>query len=121
MISKILLSKMNKNFLKINLGIILLFAVIYYLQDWFVLTNIKLAQEWGLLEKEIPAEYYSWKSSPFYYYIWYSLITQTTVGYGGVVDTATGKTVSFLKLPNRLFKALNVLQLLSIILVASIF
>lgn len=121
MISKILSSKMNKNFLFVNFGIILLFAVIYYIQDWFVLTNIKLAQEWGLLEKDIPKEYYSWKASPFYYYLWYSLITQTTVGYGGVIDTTTGKSVSFLKLPNRLFKALNVLQLLSVILVASIF
>ena len=118
---KFLLSKMNKKFLFVNFGTILFFAIIYYLQDWFILTNIKLSQDLGLLEKDIPKKYYSWEASPFYYYLWYSLITQTTVGYGGVIDTATGKSVSFLKLPNRLFKALNVLQLLSVILVASIF
>ena len=118
---KLLFSRMNKTFLLVNLASVLFFAIIYYVQDIFILSNVKFAQEWGLLEDPIPKQYYSWKQSPFYYYIWYSLITQTTVGYGGIVDTVTAKTVPFLKLPNKLFKALNIMQLLSIILIAAIF
>ena len=117
---KLLLSKMNKKFFFFHLAAILFFAIIYYLQDWFVLSDIKRAKRLGLLEENIPRKYYSWKSSPFSYYIWYSLITQTTVGYGGVVDTGTGETVAFLDLPNRLFKVLNVIQLLSIIMISSL-
>ena len=121
MLSMRLFEKINKNFFFAHIGCVILFALLYQLQDNFILNNIDFAQKIGLMEKNIPKKYYSWKSSPFYYYIWYSLITQTTVGYGGVVDTATGDTVSFIQIPNRLFKILNVIQLLSVILIAAVF
>ena len=47
------------------------------------------------------------------YWLWFSLVTQTTVGYGGSQTTA-GTSVPFAKITNRAYKAINIVQLLSV-------
>ena len=112
-------NKINIRFLYINIGFVLLFSILYYLQDVFITKNIKLAQKLHLLDTK-NIEGYSDRVSPFSYYLWFSLMTQTTVGYGGVDNGITGKSLTFLQEPNRLAKIINTLQLLSILFTISI-
>ena len=49
------------------------------------------------------------------------MITQTTIGYAGVLNSETGKPVSWVQQPNRVFKTLNILQMIGIILVPSFY
>ena len=52
----------------------------------------------------------------FLYWIWFSLITQTTVGYGGVEDK-NSNAEAFSKMKNKLFKMVNCAQLISIFVI----
>ena len=52
----------------------------------------------------------------FLYWIWFSLITQTTVGYGGVEDK-NSKSQAFSKIKSKLFKMVNCAQLISIFVI----
>lgn len=115
-----LLNKLNLRFFKINLFFTCIFALLYYLQDIFISRNIDFAERWGLLDKNRNKHTYSDEPSPLYYYFWFSLMTQTTVGYGGADNTVTGKSVTYLDEPNRVAKVINALQLLSILFAVSI-
>ena len=42
------------------------------------------------------------------------------VGYSGAVDSKTGLPVSFIESPNRVFKVLNIAQLLSVLFIVSV-
>jgi hypothetical protein len=112
--------KLNLRFFYVNIIFVILFAVLYYLQDVFVSSHQELAQKLWLLRKDKTHKNYSDQPSPFYYYMWFSLMTQTTVGYGGADNTVTGKAVTFIEEPNRLAKIINGLQLLSILFAVSI-
>jgi hypothetical protein len=114
-----IIRKLNMNIFYANLGLVVGFTLLYYLQDRFMINNKELALKLGLLEHNYNQKYYSNQGESVSYYFWYSLITQTTVGYNGALDTQTGKSVSFIHSPNRLFKLLNVLQLLSVLMVIS--
>ena len=52
----------------------------------------------------------------FWYWLWFSLITQTTVGYGGVEDK-NSNTEAFSKIKSNLFKIANCAQLISIFVI----
>ncbi len=52
----------------------------------------------------------------FLYWIWFSLITQTTVGYGGVEDK-NSNSQAFSKIKSKLFKMVNCAQLISIFVI----
>ena len=82
--------------------------------------NQELAKKLHLFDKNHTPKSYSHKVSPISYYFWFSLMTQTTVGYGGPANTVTGHSVSFFEEPNRVAKFINVLQMLSILFIVSI-
>jgi hypothetical protein len=99
---------------------VLIFAVLYYLQDVLITNNKEFAEKYGLLDSKFAHRFYSNEESSLFYYLWYSLITQTTVGYAGVVNTRTGVPISFMETPNRVFKVLNILQLISILVIMAV-
>ena len=99
---------------------VLFFAALYYLQDVFITNNREIAHKYGLLDAKFSHRFYSNQESSLLYYLWYSLITQTTVGYAGVVNTETGVPISFMETPNRVFKVLNILQLVSILIIMAV-
>lgn len=112
--------KLNLKFFYINVIAVFVFASIYYIQDVLIFHYQDLAEEMNLLNKKILPKSYKHKVGPISYYLWFSLMTQTTVGYGGSEGASTGNAVSFFKNPNRVAKMVNALQMLSILFIASI-
>ena len=106
-----MLKKSGIRFLKYNILSTFIFAFLYWIQD-LLLTDYP----------KISAELYLGKSSPpavsFQYYLWYSLITQTTVGYGGMLH-ANGDCVPYQKIKEVPLKVLNFMQLFSIFFIAA--
>lgn len=99
----------NKNkmrFVKYNFIVIFVFALLYWLQEKFIYTYPELSYNLGFGSTNS-------NISGFYYWLWFSALTQTTVGYSGPV-TPKGENVPFEQIPNRIYKFLNLLQLLSI-------
>lgn len=116
----ILTKKFNKHYFKLNILSVLIFATLYYLQDSIITNYHETAVKYGLLREKYSHKYYSREGSGILYYLWYSLITQTTVGYAGTVNSKTGMPVPFTESPNRVFKFINMLQLLSVLVLISI-
>lgn len=112
--------KLTLRFFWLNSISVLVFALLYTLQDRLIIDNTEMAKKLGLLRENYNKDFYSGESSGFLYYLWYSLITQTTVGYAGAVNTKSGLPVPFSAAPNRVFKVLNILQLLSVLFFISI-
>jgi len=100
-------------YLKYNIISTLMFGVLYWLSDYILTNYRKLSKElhFGEYKDHNPVD-------PFYYWLWQSLITQTTVGYGGITS-ATGKSISLLNFDNNLFKIFNFAQLFSIFYIAA--
>lgn len=107
-----MLKKAGIRFLKYNIIATFIFAFLYWIQD-VLLTKYP----------NFSTELYLGKSSPpavsFQYYLWYSLITQTTVGYGGML-LANGDSVPYQKITEVPLKVLNFIQLFSIFYIAAI-
>ena len=94
---RMFLSKLKKrayNFLLYNIILTFMFSIIYWILD------------------KISASFYPGKSNGILYWLWFSLITQTTVGYMGP-EEKTGKILSYHK-TTTLFKCINFLQLFSV-------
>ena len=102
-------------FFKIQMLLILFFGFTYYISDIFNYNNFDLAQKLGFVKQDITFENYN-KPAGLDYYIWFSTITQTTVGFGGVID-ADGNSIPFEKIKSNIFIFLNFCQLFSILLV----
>lgn len=94
---------------------IIIFAFLYYINDYFITNNIELAKKLYF----IPNNYKKTqdKSNDFVYYLWFSLITQSTIGYGGLINENTGQNVPFSRIYYRPFKILNILQIISVFLI----
>lgn len=107
----LLLKTKGFKYLKYNLIAVIIFGLLYWIQDLFI-----------TLYPDISKKLYLGKSdgttATLLYYIWYSLITQTTVGYAGVIKS-NGDNVSFNKIRENPFKILNILQLFSIFYIAA--
>ena len=104
-----------------NFLIVIIFAILYYIQDFFITKNIEFSKQVGILDKnynENNNENSEIKS--LLYYFWFSLVTQTTVGYGTIINS-NGKQIPFIKIEYIPFKILNILQLISIFVIAAIF
>lgn len=112
--------KLNLRFFYINVIAVVVFACLYYLQDVIIFHNQDLAKKLHLMDKSNSSTSYSSKVSPLSYYLWFSLMTQTTVGYAGPANTVTGNSVSFFQEPNRVAKLINAIQMLSILFIVSI-
>ena len=90
--------KKGYNYIIINLASVLIFSILYYLCD--------------LYNKEI--------NDPWNYWLYFSLITQTTVGYNSI-EFKKKPSSDFLNLKHSLTKKLMLLQLISIIVINGLF
>ena len=104
-------------YLLISLLNVLIFTILYYIQDYFISNNIELSKKLGILDKN-----YNEKPEiiSFLYYFWFSLITQTTVGYNNILNK-NGQVLSFMKISYYPFKFLNIIQLISIFAISALF
>jgi|TARA_R110002072_G_scaffold244302_1_gene403633 hypothetical protein len=113
------LSSNGKKYLFINFTSVLLFAILYYINDYFIINNLEFAKKLGFVKKDYKLR--DNKVNSIIYYIWFSLITQTTLGYTGILNEKTGLNVPFSKLEYNSYKFLNIMQISSIFIYASLF
>lgn len=99
----------SKIFILGHLVTALIFTILYYLADLHLFYFPEFSKRIGFGSLNMT------EGSPqsFFYYIYYSLITQSTVGYAG------GKAgmSSFEDVSSNLFKAINILQIISIFVI----
>lgn len=122
----------NKNYIIINFLSIIIFAFLYYSSDYFIINYSKLIKKIKLYKNEkintnentnentkenIKEKN---KGDTFLYYLWFSFITQTTIGYSNIVNR-NGKEVHYITNKSKLYLFFNFLQLISIIVIASLF
>ena len=107
-------SKKGKIFFKYNIISIILFSILYWWADYALTYYPKISKTlfFGEYREKNPV-------NPYYYWLWHSLITQTTVGYSGIT-TQTGIPISYLNLHSNLYKVFNFAQLFSILLITAL-
>ena len=107
-----LFSKRGWLFLKYHFGAVIAFAVLYWLQDMFLLSYPKLGKKLGWGVTNPPA-------ASLGYWLWFSALTQTTIGYGGPATT-TGSNVSVAEtFENKIYIALNFIQICSVFIITA--
>lgn len=106
LIAGLLKDKKKLTFIRNNIIAIFVFAILYWSQERFIYNYPELSNKLGFGST-------SPNIDDFYYWLWFSALTQTTVGYSGPI-TPKGVSIPFDKIPNRVYKVLNVLQLFSI-------
>lgn len=112
------LSKKSKKIILINLLSVLIFAILYYIQD-YIISYYPIFSKKYLLEsknKNNNDKDNDITLKPFIYYIWFSLITQSTVGYTGIIRN-DNRPQSFNNIISIPFKVLNILQISSIFII----
>ena len=112
------LNKKGKNFLYYHLLAAIIFGLLYYLQDYFITNYSSLAKKLKFISEDYDASHD--KTNELLYYLWFSLITQTTVGYSGILNEKSGTSVPWSKLHYRTYKIINITQLLSIFVISAI-
>ena len=107
-------SKKGKKYFKYQLFLVVIFSILYWISDC-------LLSYYPKLSKELLLGYYTHQNppNPYYYWLWHSLVTQTTVGYTGLISEK-GNNISILKLHSNIYKLLNFTQLFSIIITTAI-
>ena len=107
------IKRFARRYCALHFGCVFLFAILYWIPDLFEQYNPDLAKKYlGL--KVVSDKGYN-EANTLYYWIWYSLITQTTLGYGGLSSSA-GKTID-IQDTDYPFKVANLLQIASLIVV----
>tara|TARA_Y100001958_G_scaffold134846_1_gene105681 strand:- start:44 stop:394 length:351 start_codon:yes stop_codon:yes gene_type:complete len=101
-----LLQGASGSFFKWHVACAVSFALLYKLSDEFISRFPVISEDIGLGETRPPAD-------SMLYWLWFSLVTQTTVGYGGA-QTSQGLGIPFMKMKNHVYKTLNIMQLISI-------
>lgn len=101
--------KTAKKYILLHLGAVFLFALMYWFPDFIndrypnLIPSKKLKKELG------------YRPNAFWYYLWFSLITQTTVGYSGVI-TRTGDPLNMMN-ADMVFIITNTIQLASLFVI----
>ena len=99
------MSNKGRGFVKAHLASTIIFAILYYLSDQLLFYKpiLSASLRLGSIRKT--------QTLPYYFY--YSLITQSTVGYAG------GKGVGgFQQVGSNIFKTLNLIQIISIFVIS---
>jgi len=112
------LNKKGKKFFYYHLLAVIIFGLLYYLQDYFITNYPILAKKLKFIPEDYDAS--KDKANSLLYYLWFSLITQTTVGYTGILNERTGLTVPWSNIHYRTYKIFNITQLLSIFYISAI-
>jgi len=117
-------------FLKYHFGVIFFFSLLYWMQDiysnrpqketkkdddWYKAHTQKHTQE----KKSESVENFSKSGtfSNFCYWLWFSFLTQTTVGYG---LKSLQLVMGFDAIPGPFFLTLNTMQLASVLLITAV-
>lgn len=109
-----LFQRKKYNFFKYHIGAVILFALLYWIQDKLIYLYPTLGTYLGYIDNTSKQ---NTDINSLYYWFWFSLVTQTTVGYHGPMsEKMTG--VSFKKIPPNIVYT-NILQLLSILLITA--
>tara|TARA_A100001011_G_C14304593_1_gene842486 strand:- start:1434 stop:1817 length:384 start_codon:yes stop_codon:yes gene_type:complete len=117
-----ILSTKGKSLIICNIIAVFIFAGLYYLIDYIISYYPEFAEKYLLEELPKGREH---KSTPIFtlkppiYYLWFSLITQTTVGYTGVL-TLDNEPQNFVHMRSVPFKILNIIQLFSIFVIPAL-
>lgn len=114
-IFSIIFSKKGYKFVISQILCVILFSFFYWLSEHIIFKYPVLSKNLLLGEKQDDN-----KANPYYYWFWHSLVTQSTVGYGGIT-TSTGENISFINSNNNLYSVLNIFQLLSIFIIGGLF
>jgi len=127
------ISRMGR-FLKYHFGVIMLFSFIYWVHDIFCelgYTCSGAATMRNPVKKSTPNTVLhqdprsitrtqhlsrSGTFSNYFYWLWFSLLTQTTVGYG---LKSLALVMGFESVPGPVFLALNTIQLASVLLITA--
>ena len=113
-------SQKAKSVLIFNLLLVFIFACLYYIQDYIISYYPDFSEKYLLEhEKNNINNKSKFTLKPFLYYIWFSLVTQSTVGYTGII-TQNNKTQTFNSVRSIPFKVLNILQITSIFIIPTI-
>lgn len=106
-----------------NLLASLIFAILYYLMDYIISYYPNFSEKYLLQELNKSQQKNSnnqiFTLKPPLYYLWFSLITQTTVGYTGMLSL-DNKSLNFVHMRSTPFKILNIIQLLSILIIPAL-
>jgi len=88
---------------------VLIFTFLYWLSDFLEILYPEFSKKY--LNDIDQSE----GLSSFMYYLWFSLVTQTTVGYSGL-QTSSGKTI-FITQSDYPYQIINILQIISIFII----
>lgn len=106
-----------------NLLACLIFAILYYLMDYIISYYPNFSEKYLIQELNKSQQKNSnnqiFTLKPPLYYLWFSLITQTTVGYTGMLSL-DNKSQNFVHMRSTPFKILNIIQLLSILIIPAL-
>jgi len=107
------LSKKGLQFLNCQLVLVIVFAILYWIFDYMLIQFPKISNDLYLGHYNNVT-----RVEPFYYWFWHSLITQTTVGYAGLVNNH-GKSISIITNQSNIYKLINIVQLISTFIVTA--
>ena len=99
-------------FIKLHLYTSIFFGILYWCCDYILFLYPKLAEKLHLGKNNNRVDNIS-------YWLWFSLVTQTTVGYLGATGDLNN-SISFDKLNYNLVKVINIIQLCCIIVISSL-
>lgn len=104
-------SKKVIKFVLLHLFFVVFFAVLYWISDIILSKFPEFSKKHlGLVKGDFGNR--GENSQDLFYYFWFSAVTQTTVGYGGLID-GKGKAVQIIK-SDYLWRFFNLAQLLSV-------
>lgn len=108
----IITKKSRYIFLKYHFSAIFIFGLLYWIQDRFITYHPNLSKNIDFGKAYAPPD-------SFFDWLWFSAVTQTTVGYDRLSDG--GESLAFNKIQNKVFKFINFVQICSIFVLASAF
>ena len=106
---KLILKKKAQTYLLLHFGCVFIFAFLYWISDFLESKNPIFSR------KDLNDTMQTEGVNTFMYYLWFSLVTQTTVGYSGL-RAPSGKAI-FISQADYPYQIINMLQIMSIFII----